>query len=114
MNNKDIVVHIGTDDIYFIIDKKETSVLKMIENLNSKISKIALGAWVALGLTIVIGLPIGYFQLSLAETREQTNKLKEQDVQLEEQDVQLEEQLKKMQLLSDRILILEQELKHLR
>ena len=94
MTNKKITSFIiNDDDVYFIIEGKEISVLKLMNDLDKKIGRFALGSWIALGLAIVLAVPSALFQLSLTEKKEQSELIKEQS--------------ETIQKLSDRLLILE-------
>ena len=94
MSNKKITSFIiNDDDVYFIIEGKEISVLKLMNDLDKKIGRFALGSWIALGLAIVLAVPSALFQLSLTEKKEQSELIKEQS--------------ETIQKLSDRLLIIE-------
>ncbi len=94
MPNKKITSFIiNDDDVYFIIEGKEISVLKLMNDLDKKIGRFALGSWIALGLAIVLAVPSALFQLSLTEKKEQSELIKEQS--------------ETIQKLSDRLLIIE-------
>ena len=101
MSNKKITSFIiNDDDVYFIIEGKEISVLKLMNDLDKKIGRFALGSWIALGLAIVLAVPSALFQLSLTEKKEQSELIKEQSELIKEQS-------ETIQKLSDRLLIIE-------
>jgi FtsZ-binding cell division protein ZapB len=111
MNNnecKKVIIRIGNDDIYFIIDSKETSILKMMNELEKKVTKFALGGWIALGLTVIIALPVSIFQIGLVEIKEQNAELDKQNAELDKQNDKF---AKEVTALRDRVLILETQLK---
>lgn len=114
MNNneyKKVIVRIGNDDIYFIIEDKETSVLKMIEELDKKIGRFALGSWIAIGLAIVIAFPSAIFQLGLTEIKEQNETLDRQNETLDRQNEVLDKQneslKQQLNILENRLIVLE-------
>lgn len=91
-------VTVGTDDIYFIIGSKEVSFLKIMKDLNKKVNRFSLGAWAALGLGILTMIPATIFQLSLVEIKEQSQTI--------------EKQSQTIQQLSDRLIVVETQLKN--
>lgn len=91
-------VTVGTDDIYFIIGSKEVSFLKIMKDLDKKVNRFSLGAWAALGLGILTMIPATIFQLSLVEIKEQSQTI--------------EKQSQTIQQLSDRLIVVETQLKN--
>ena len=98
-------VTVGTDDIYFIIGSKEVSFLKIMKDLDKKVNRFSLGAWAALGLGILTMIPATIFQLSLVE-------IKEQSQTIEKQSQTIEKQSQTIQQLSDRLIVVETQIKN--
>jgi FtsZ-binding cell division protein ZapB len=114
MNNNEynkVIVYIGNDDIYFIMGDKETSVLKMIEKLDKKIGKFALGSWIAIGLAIILAFPAALFQVGLIEIKEQNQVLDKQNQALDRQNETLDRQneslKQQLNILENRLIVLE-------
>ncbi len=97
MDNKKITaVTVGTDDIYFIIGNKETSILKLMSDLDEKIGQFALGAWMSLALTVILGIPGAYAFLSYSEIKEQNQAIEKQNDKLEKQNDKFETQIREL------------------